>query len=634
MINDSEKTEKCENAGDSLRELVFAGAGTRWGILTEDIRSRLDFELAIIADCGQTDYILMSARLAAAIEAAGGRIGPGRGACTASAVLYALGITNVDPMKHDLLFELFMMPERKNQRSVLIDTDLKGFEAAREFLIDTYGEIEKLPRRTYAPQLFKVNGWEIGLTHDPGVERLSCMVDIVREALEEYVDVEHLPQDDRVTLQAFRCGELVGIPRYDFPAIQKPLSSLPDITFDELVNVGALSCPGLWMQREAYLARRLGRTNAAVAHPLLNGILDETCGLLVYQEQVLLILRRLAGFTRGEADQCRRAVLKLQSEALSRFSVKFIAGCRNNPAFRIGECKDEHVANDIAKAIWNDIERNGRFAFMKAHAVAAARLAYELGSLQCHYRAEWCFLEGKDVRPEHKRRVARKMYLRHIASALEEGCQVTILMRHAERPPLEPGDTTFGEQLPITMRGVCQAREFGSFLSSRISSEGVRIFAGNTLRTIQTGAAIKTALEDESVTKSRDIELVPELGGDSPFFGKLDERMALISEGRYRDRLNEYFQMGAQRGYRPLAEATEAMECALERLEGRHKEVVVAVTHDINVAAFLAGRGVVTEFDEEMWPHYCDAAVIIRNDEGEVEYGYYRRDRTPDGIDL
>jgi broad specificity phosphatase PhoE len=184
------------------------------------------------------------------------------------------------------------------------------------------------------------------------------------------------------------------------------------------------------------------------------------------------------------------------------------------------------------------------------------------------------------------------------------------------------------------MDGIGQARDFGTFLSGRVSPAGVRIFAGNTLRAIQTAETIRGALEDGSGTRARDIGLVPELGDDSPFFRERDERMALIAGGRYLERLNDYFRTGFQQGYRPLAAATDAMEHVLERLAGRHKEVVVAITHDINVAAFLAGRGVVAAFDEETWPHYGDAAVIIRNDEGKIEYGYYRRDYTPDDDDL
>jgi len=224
--------------------------------------------------------------------------------------------------------------------------------------------------------------------------------------------------------------------------------------------------------------------------------------------------------------------------------------------------------------------------------------------------------------------------MNHIRYALLEGCRVTLLMRHAERPPLEPGDTSFGERLPLTARGVQTAREFGMSLPSDVPFGSIRTFAGNTLRTIQTATCINEGLTESKERVSYHVPLIPELGSDSPFFGKLDERMALISEGCYQDRLNDYFREGTQRGYKPLAEATDKMESALDRLGAGDKSLVIAVTHDINVAAFLAGRGVVTEFDEETWPHYLDAAVIICNDEGGREYGYLRHDASRDGIDL
>ena len=124
---------------------------------------------------------------------------------------------------------------------------------------------------------------------------------------------------------------------------------------------------------------------------------------------------------------------------------------------------------------------------------------------------------------------------------------------------------------------------------------------------------------------------MPELGGESPFFGSLDERMALIAEGRYLERLNEYFRNGVQLGYKPLEAATAKMEECLCRLWDDGAQLVVAVTHDINVASFLAGRGVEKEFDRRSWPHYLDAAVVVRKADGEMRYGCLRNEPSSDG---
>ena len=122
------------------------------------------------------------------------------------------------------------------------------------------------------------------------------------------------------------------------------------------------------------------------------------------------------------------------------------------------------------------------------------------------------------------------------------------------------------------------------------------------------------------------------LGGETPFFGSLDERMELIAEGYYLERLNEYYRMGEQRGYRPLVPAIEEMENALHSLHTQRSRLVIAVTHDINVASFLAGRGVVPKFSEETWPHYLDAAVIFEDADGNVDYGLFRWGEVSDEV--
>lgn len=226
------------------------------------------------------------------------------------------------------------------------------------------------------------------------------------------------------------------------------------------------------------------------------------------------------------------------------------------------------------------------------------------------------------------------MTIFQIENALLAGDAVTILMRHAERPPLDPGDTTFGATLPITARGRETARRFGMLLSHIVTPQRVRAYASSTVRTIQTAECILDGLRDDPNDVVAPVTLDSVLGSSSPFFGGLDERMALIAEGHYRDRLNDYFRTGEQRGYRPLAAATDEMEEALCKMHAPESGLVVAVTHDINVAAFMAGRGVITSFDEETWPHYLDAVVLIRRPNGGVEYGLMRHDSSFDGIDL
>ena len=218
-----------------------------------------------------------------------------------------------------------------------------------------------------------------------------------------------------------------------------------------------------------------------------------------------------------------------------------------------------------------------------------------------------------------------------LEETIKDGGRTVLLLRHAERPPLDPGDTTFGIDLPITGHGRETARRYGKMLSGIVGPESLRAYASETLRTRQTADCLWEGFLGSGADSNGMVTLLPELGGESPFFGSLDERMALIAEGRYLERLNEYFRNGVQLGYKPLEEATAKMEECLCRLWDDGVQLVVAVTHDINVASFLAGRGVEKEFDKQSWPHYLDAAVVARTANGEMRYGFLRYEPSSDG---
>lgn len=244
---------------------------------------------------------------------------------------------------------------------------------------------------------------------------------------------------------------------------------------------------------------------------------------------------------------------------------------------------------------------------------------HQCAYLKAHFPAEWIFARAKLREGRRSRKVIGRVSVRDMGDMIKDGKRVTLLMRHAERPPLDPSDTTFGETLPITERGRREAEELGSRLAEIVNPDSVLLYASQTFRTIQTACAIDSRL---GCAVSVDVKGV--LGGETPFFGSLDERMQLIAEGRYMERLNDYYCVGEQLGYRPLAPAANTMDEALESLHTLSSSLVVAVTHDINVASFLAGRGVVTRFDEGTWPHYLDAAVVVKDDGGNVGYGEFR----------
>lgn len=621
-----------------LRKLVYAGAKLRWSELKDCVVDRLEFELESIEGFGRTAYMLMAAEVVEAIRNAGGLISPGRGADVGSAVCYALGLSGIDPLEHDLLFERFMHSwQLADVTLVLIDTDAVGEKAALTVL-ERYGEVKPEQRRKYyAPQYYVVNGWSIGVTQFEPVEVVSTVLALLKENGKTRPDVDHLPYDDAETLALFGRGDLDGLFFYDTPQIRQALRALEkQIVFDDIVNIGAFSYPGQFMSRTEYIARQHRMPQASYCrHPLENRYLRDTLGLLAYQEQLLVLLRVLGGLSWDNAEKARKAFGKMLLDVQADMRPKFIEGCLANDRFREGEFADETVARKTATEIWNDWERTARYCFMKAHQVAFARLAYQLAYLKVHYPAEWLYAISK-VKPvrEVVRKSVGEMTLNHIHYALEMGSRVVLLIRHAERPPLDPSDTSFGATLPLTDGGREDARRLGVQLADMISPPFVRLFASRTFRTIETACEIVKGMTEAIDLAKHPVTLSDELGSTSPFFGSLEERLQLIAEGNYRERLNDYYRGGEQRGYRSLGTATDEMEDALDRLSGEGGGLAVAVTHDINVASFLAGRGVVTAFTEESWPYYLDAAVMIVDVSGEREYGVLRANHAPRGIDL
>ena len=621
-----------------LRKLVYAGAKSRWGELKDFVVDRLEFELESIEGFGRTAYMLMATEVVDAIRMTGGLISPGRGADVGSAVCYALGISGIDPLKYDLLFERFMHSRQQADATlVLVDTDAVG-ETAALSVLSKYGEVKSEPRRKYAPQCYMVNGWSIGITRFEPVEVVSSVLALLKVNGKTQPDVDHLPYDDAETLELFRRGDLDGLFFYDTPQIRQGFRALDkQIVFDDIVNIGAFSYPGQFMMRPEFIARQHRKPETSYCrHPLENRYLYDTLGLLAYQEQLLVLMRVLGGFSWDDAEKARKAFGKMLLGVQAEMRPKFIEGCLANDRFREGEFADEALARKAATEIWNDWERTARYCFMKAHQVAFARLAYQLAYLKVHYPAEWLYAIGKVNRPvrEIVRKSVGEMTLNHIRSALEMGSRVVMLIRHAERPPLDPSDTSFGATLPLTDGGREDARRLGVQLADMISPSFVRLCASRTFRTIETACEIAKGMTETIDLAKHPVTLSDELGSTSPFFGSLEDRLQLIAEGSYRERLNDYYRGGEQRGYRSLGTATDEMEDALDRLSGEGGGLTVAVTHDINVASFLAGRGVVTEFTEESWPYYLDAAVMIVDVNGEREYGVLRADQTPRGIDL
>lgn len=185
-----------------------------------------------------------------------------------------------------------------------------------------------------------------------------------------------------------------------------------------------------------------------------------------------------------------------------------------------------------------------------------------------------------------------------VSAALELGGGVTVVMRHADRPPLEKGDMTFGRELPLTEKGIRDAEALGARLSSFCNGRDIAFFYGESLRCRMTAECMARQIKGAMLANAP----LPFLGGASPFLGNVEDRLALARAGNYIGALNEYFATGRQRGFNELRGATAAFAGALAAAQSAR--IGVFVTHDLNVACYAAGTGAQSSFTDESWPSF------------------------------
>ncbi len=505
-----EKVLKIKLQSDYLREFTYAGAKKRWGNpIPKDVCDRLDFELDVIKRMGYPGYLLIVQDYVTAARRMGVAVGPGRGSAAGSAVVYALGITSVDPLEHDLLFERFLNPDRISCPDIDIDFDDEGRQKVIDYVAAKYGAdrvariitfgtecpraaikdvsrvldyplkdanrlaalVPNRPRISFewvlcqSEELRRLyeNGEPIerkilhlaekleGCVRQPGMHACGLIVspdpltdhipltavDLddrrsvtqydgrhvetvglvkfdflglaeltiqknclakIREATGETIDLETIPFDDSATLELFGRGDTLGVFQFESAGMQKWLTTLKPTSFAQLAAMNALYRPGPmeWISR--FIARCHGDEPIVCDHPLMAEYTKETYGLVVYQEQIMLLARLLAGFTRGQADKLRKAMAKKQMAIMDEFHPRFIDGCLANPAFRVGEFADEDKARRCAEKIWKNWSHFALYAFNKSHAVCYAKLAYHSAYLKAHHRAAFlCAMASKSI---------------------------------------------------------------------------------------------------------------------------------------------------------------------------------------------------------------------------------------------
>jgi len=496
-----EKVLRVKFESDYLSQLAWDGAKPRYGEpCSDEVKERIEFELETIKTMGFPGYFLIVQDFINEARKMDVLVGPGRGSAAGSVVSYCVGITNIDPMKYDLLFERFLNPDRISMPDVDIDFDDDGRQKVIDYVTNKYGKdkvahictfgtmatklairdvarVLKLPLSESdrlakmvpeAPKMnfftaFKesselrqelksnndlirstlkfaqtlegsvrqtgVHACGILISRDPLTDHIPVMfskddenllttqydgrfvegigllkmdflglktLSVIKETIENIklsrkitVDMDHLPENDPLTLELFSNGDTTGIFQFESPGMKKHLRNLKPSRFEDLVAMNALYRPGPMEYIPSFIKRKLGQEKIEYESPLMEPYLNDTYGITVYQEQVMLQSRALGGFTRGDSDSLRKAMGKKQIYQMDKLKVKFQVGCMNNAKFVEGCKEGDKDPQKLIDKIWKDWEAFASYAFNKSHSVCYAAVAYQTGYLKAHYPAEF-----------------------------------------------------------------------------------------------------------------------------------------------------------------------------------------------------------------------------------------------------
>lgn len=496
-----EKLYRIKFEADYLKKLAYDGAKKRYGDpLTPELDERIKFELHIMKTMGFPGYFLIVQDfINVAREQLGVSVGPGRGSAAGSAVAYCLGITQIDPVKYDLLFERFLNPDRISLPDIDIDFDDDGRADVLRYVTEKYGEekvahiitygtmaaksaikdvarVQQLPlsesdrlTKLIPKHMPEVNGKELkptlkncyehvpefkteldsnnvlitdtlkfaqkleGNVRNTGVH--ACGVIICRDPITDWVpvstaddkengkllvtqyegrvieetglikmdflglktlsiikeavanikltrgidiDIDNIDIEDKKTYQLYCKGRTTGTFQFESAGMQKYLRELQPTTFEDLIAMNALYRPGPMDYIPDFIARKHGRSPIVFDIPIMEKYLKDTYGVTVYQEQVMLLSRLLANFTRGQSDTLRKAMGKKMIDKMNELKALFIEGGQKNG-------HDEKVLNKI----WADWEKFASYAFNKSHATCYSWVAYQTAYLKANYPAEY-----------------------------------------------------------------------------------------------------------------------------------------------------------------------------------------------------------------------------------------------------
>ena len=436
-IPDGFGNERREKEDNYLEYLSFFKAKQIYGeSLPEDVADRLKFELQIIKQRAASGYFLFLQEVINTTQSElGVWVGPGRGSAAGSLVCYCLGITKIDPLKHDLLFERFLSIEGTMFPDVDIDFDDEGRERVINWLQQKYGKdccahivsfstfpndsvlkrkvrgldvhacgfvVADEPVSNWAPvstcsiedskgneQLVnctQYDGWHVessGLIKFDflGLKTLSQMRDICASVKVHYdkdFDIEKIPIDDEKTMELFQTGQTDDVFQFSSKGMQKFLQKLHPTCFEDLVILNCMYRPGPMEDIPTLVKHKKSKKGIKYIIPCSEKYLHNTYGIIVYQEQIMMLSRLIANFNRGESDLLRKALGKRKTDVLSILRPKFIEG----------GMKNGHKKNALEK-VWNEMEAKGMYAFLKSHAVCYTWLAYQMAYLKANYPEEF-----------------------------------------------------------------------------------------------------------------------------------------------------------------------------------------------------------------------------------------------------
>ena len=490
-----------------LEHLTWTGARERYKEITPEIEERINFELFTIKTMGFAGYFLIVSDFIIEGKKMNVFVGPGRGSAAGSVVAYCIGITNIDPIKYNLLFERFLNPDRKSMPDIDTDFDDEGRQKVLNYVVQKYGKNQVAQIITYGTMAAKMSIKDVARVMDlplvesnalaklipdrPGTSLRKVLkapltgpkslteegvgaddIDNIKKLREIYngedmrskvlheaeilegsvrntgihasaiiiapqdlmdlipvasskdsdlwltqidgsniesagvlkmdflglktlsilktalqlirqnhgveINLDELPLDDEETYELYQRADTNATFQFESGGMQKHLRDLKPDTFNDLIAMNALFRPGPMAYIPDYIERKHGRQEIHYDLPEMEEILKDTYGITVYQEQVMLLSQKIAGFSKGDADVLRKAMGKKQRSVLDKMKEQFIAGAKKN----------NHPVSKLEK-IWTDWESFAQYAFNKSHSTCYALVAYQTAYLKAHYPSEY-----------------------------------------------------------------------------------------------------------------------------------------------------------------------------------------------------------------------------------------------------